>query len=87
MTNDRTARTARPQRLSPSLWLTAALGALVLAPMPGAAQGPGTEGAQWTFLGGDAWHTRYTPADQISASNFGDLEVVWRWAGKTPAPP
>ena len=34
------------------------------------AQGPGTEDAQWTFLGGDAWHTRYTPADQITPDNF-----------------
>ena len=43
------------------------------------AQGPGTQGGHWTFLGGDAWHTRYTPADQINASNFGDLEVAWRF--------
>ena len=49
--------------------------------MPGAAvaQGPGTENRQWTYLGGDAWHTRYSPADQIDASNFEDLEVVWKW--------
>jgi quinoprotein glucose dehydrogenase len=43
------------------------------------AQGPGIQEGQWTFLGGDAWHTRYTPADQINAANFGDLEVVWRF--------
>ncbi len=43
------------------------------------AQGPGTEEAQWTFLGGDAWHTRYSPADQITPSNFEDLEIAWRW--------
>ncbi|MEC9241910.1 MAG: pyrroloquinoline quinone-dependent dehydrogenase, partial [Gemmatimonadota bacterium] len=43
------------------------------------AQGPGTEDGQWTYLGGDAWHTRYTPADQINASNFESLEVAWMW--------
>ena len=43
------------------------------------AQGPGTEAGQWRFLGGDAWHTRYTPIDQIDPSNFENLEVAWRW--------
>ena len=54
--------------------------AMVLSvPMVGMAQGPGTENGQWTYLGGDAWHTRYTPSDQINASNFEDLEVAWQW--------
>ena len=39
------------------------------------AQGPGTEDARWTYLGGDAWHTRYTPAEQITPANFEELEV------------
>ena len=43
------------------------------------AQGPGTEDARWTYLGGDAWHTRYTPAEQITPANFEELEVAWRW--------
>ena len=43
------------------------------------AQGPGTEDGHWTYLGGDAWHTRYTPAEQITPSNFEELEVAWRW--------
>jgi quinoprotein glucose dehydrogenase len=43
------------------------------------AQGPGLEEGQWSFLGGDAWHTRYSPADQINASNFNELEVAWRF--------
>jgi glucose dehydrogenase len=56
-----------------------ALGPALGAPRTILAQGPGTEGGQWTYLGGDAWHTRYTPADQINASNFGDLEVAWEF--------
>ena len=59
--------------------VTLTLGLLLTVPADVVAQGPGTEGGQWTYLGGDAWHTRYTPADQIDASNFKDLEVVWTW--------
>jgi quinoprotein glucose dehydrogenase len=61
------------------LRLTLALGGLICLPMTSTAQGPGTQEGQWTFLGGDAWHTRYTPADQINASNFGTLKVAWRF--------
>ncbi len=43
------------------------------------AQGPGTEEGHWTYLGGDAWHTRYSPAEQITPSNFEELEIAWRW--------
>ena len=46
---------------------------------PIVAQGPGTDSAQWTYLGGDSWHTRYTPADQITPENFHELDVAWRW--------
>ncbi len=63
----------RSLRLPTLLRITLALGLLLCAPMASMAQGPGIESGQWTFLGGDAWHTRYTPADQINASNFGDL--------------
>ena len=65
--------------LSALLGLPLALATILSVPMAGMAQGPGTEDGQWTYLGGDAWHTRYTPADQINASNFEDLEVAWRW--------
>ena len=33
---------------------------------------------EWTTYGGDLASTRYSPADQIDASNFGDLEIAWR---------
>jgi quinoprotein glucose dehydrogenase len=45
------------------------------------AQAPGTAGGQWHYLGGDAAHTRYSPADQIDADNFEDLEEAWVWNG------
>ncbi len=63
-----------------------ALGVLLTLPAAGLAQGPGTEDAQWTYLGGDAWHTRYTPADQIDASNFEELELAWRWNASSFGP-
>jgi quinoprotein glucose dehydrogenase len=61
------------------LRLTLALGGLILLPITSVAQGTGTEEGGWTYLGGDAWHTRYTPADQINASNFGNLKLAWRF--------
>ncbi|MCH7533044.1 MAG: PQQ-binding-like beta-propeller repeat protein [Gemmatimonadetes bacterium] len=76
----------RFQRLSPSTWLTVALGSLFAAPTGAMAQGPGTENGQWTFLGGDAWHTRYSPATQIDASNFEDLEVLWQFQAASFGP-
>jgi len=41
----------------------------------------GTRNGQWRYIGGDSEHTRYSPADQIDAENFEDLEVAWIWDG------
>ena len=35
----------------------------------------------WRSLGSDAAHTRYSPAQQIDAGNFNDLEEAWVWDG------
>ena len=58
-----------------------AFGALAAASASVLAQGPGIEDGQWSYIGGDAWHTRYTEADEIDASNFENLEIVWQWNG------
>ena len=71
----------RASRRFGRLGLVAAVGALLVAPAVGVAQGPGTEAGQWHYLGGDAWHTRYLPANEITTSNFDDLEVAWEWNG------
>ena len=34
---------------------------------------------EWRYWGADAWSTRYSPLDQINASNFGSLQVAWQW--------
>lgn len=39
----------------------------------------GTENGEWRYLGGDAGNTRYSPLNQINASNFSDLEQAWIW--------
>jgi len=36
---------------------------------------------EWTTLGNDFAHTRFSPANQITAENFADLEVAWEWDG------
>ena len=48
----------------------------------------GTESGEWPVYGGDLAHTRYAPFDQIDGSNFGSLEVAWRFgtANLGPAP-
>ncbi len=51
------------------------------SPAEGVKSGPGTSGGQWEYLGGDAAHTRYSPADEITADNFEDLEEAWVWDG------
>ena len=34
---------------------------------------------EWPTYGGDLGGTKYSPLDQIDRSNFGDLEIAWRW--------
>jgi glucose dehydrogenase len=67
------------QRPSIGIGLVLALAVLTLAPLATSAQGPGVENGLWTYLGGDAWHTRYTPADEITAENFEELTMLWRF--------
>jgi quinoprotein glucose dehydrogenase len=39
----------------------------------------GAADGEWRSYGGDLGHTRYAPLDQITAANFEDLEVAWRF--------
>ncbi len=69
------------------LYLALAFSVLLAAPASLVGQGgPGTENGEWHYLGGDAAHTRYSPLDQIDASNFEDLEVAWIWRADNFAP-
>jgi quinoprotein glucose dehydrogenase len=66
--------------------VASALAMIVSAPAVLSAQGPGTENGQWAYLGGDAWHTRYTPANEITRDNFEELTLLWRFNGASFGP-
>ena len=34
---------------------------------------------EWRSYGGDAGSTKYSPLDQITRDNVGDLRIAWRW--------
>src|SRR5690349_12317684 len=39
----------------------------------------GAPNGEWKTYGGDLGNTRYSPLDQVNASNFSKLEVAWRF--------
>ncbi|HIB08986.1 MAG TPA: pyrroloquinoline quinone-dependent dehydrogenase, partial [Gemmatimonadetes bacterium] len=59
---------------------------LVFLLLPSVLPAQGTANGEWHVYGGDAAHTRYTPLDQIDASNASDLEIVWRWNARNFGP-
>ncbi len=66
--------------LTPMFVLLAAL------TLPAAAQQPGNPYGEWRYWGGDLSSTRFSPVDQINASNFQNLEVAWVWRGDNYGP-
>jgi quinoprotein glucose dehydrogenase len=72
-----------------TVWLAALLTivvagvALSRGPASASAQAPklvrGNAPGEWRYWGADAWSTRYSPLDQINASNFGSLQIAWRF--------
>ena len=50
---------------------------------PASSAGPwqtyGTENGEWRSYAGDVGGTKYSPLDQIDASNFNRLQVEWEW--------
>jgi quinoprotein glucose dehydrogenase len=56
------------------------LAAVLLAAWTAAPRGQaGAARGEWPTYGGDLGHTRYAPLAQITAANFSDLEVAWRF--------
>ena len=53
------------------------LGLLLAATSPVSAQ----DTVEWTHLGGNAHHNRYTPANKITPENFTQLKEAWVWDG------
>jgi glucose dehydrogenase len=62
----------------------AVAGALLTKATPSVAQAGkplvrGNAVGEWRYWGADAWSTRYSPLEQINASNFDSLKVAWTW--------
>ena len=56
---------------------------VALLPAPAAAQG--VPDGEWHAIGRDAANTKYSPLDQITADNFTDLRIAWRWTSLSRA--
>jgi len=69
-------------RFAPALLLTAAAALVVVSPrlsgQSGAPAWPSTATGEWPHYSGDIRGSRYSPLDQIDATNFNKLEVAWR---------
>ena len=46
----------------------------------------GAVGGEWRHYGGDGGGTKYSPLDQINASNVHQLQIVWRWKSENFGP-
>ena len=53
---------------------------------PARAQQGAPATGEWRVNGGDAGSTRYSPLDQINATNVKNLQVVWRWKAQNMGP-
>jgi quinoprotein glucose dehydrogenase len=65
-----------------SRWFAAALAVAMTVPavlQAQSAQDRMNPDGEWRYQSADAWGTSYSPANQINASNFNDLEVAWIW--------
>jgi quinoprotein glucose dehydrogenase len=64
-------------RITPMLWGRLVACALVASGL--FAQQPSTKNGDWPYYTADLKGTKYSPLDQINASNFSNLEVAWRF--------
>jgi len=64
------------------------LGLLIAAvcPVAGTRAQQGATNGEWGAYGGDGGSTRYSPLDQISRDNIGDLRVAWVWKSDSLLP-
>ncbi len=72
----------RTVRLSALVALTGALGAAALGTTALSGQSgytPATTKGDWTHYTADVRGSKYSPLDQITAANFKELEVAWRF--------
>lgn len=74
---------ALTKRLSLAL-LTSAAAVVALACSTGSTQTGPVAGSDWRAYGGDPASTKYSPLDQVDASNVARLQIAWR---KSATPP
>ena len=81
-TNGTQNASLRPRRLEShrarSLLVGLVASLLALSAVPAAGQ-YGAANGEWRSYGGDLGSTKYSPLDQIDATNFNDLQLAWRW--------
>jgi quinoprotein glucose dehydrogenase len=70
--------------VSRTLAALAALAFLFAGPL--FAADPNGQTYEWAYWGGDERNSRYSPLDQVDATNFGKLEVAWRWSAANYGP-
>ena len=58
-------------------WSLGLAGWLVVAAAPALAQSDVV--GEWRHYGADGANTKYSPLDQITVTNFSDLQIAWRW--------
>ena len=66
-------------RRRPGGLVAVALWVVVAAATPAGAQYGAQADGEWPTYGGDLGNTKYSPLDQITADNFDQLEIAWRW--------
>src|SRR4029453_19324924 len=78
--------TAKERDMSRRSWLLGLLAALFAVSIGISGQDlsagsglPSTAKGDWTYYNADIRGTKYSPLDQINATNFGKLEVAWRF--------
>src|SRR5881227_3250133 len=69
-------------RVGLASFVMAVVGLWLFAPVSGQSTStgqPSTKNGDWPYYTADLRGTKYSPLDQIKASNFKDLEVAWRF--------
>jgi len=60
--------------------------ALSFVALDASAQHGAPQAGEWRTYGGDLGNTRYSPLEQIDATNFNKLEVAWRFKADNLGP-
>jgi len=79
-------RTTEARGMHPLIRLVVALAVGLAGPPALEAQMDGVANGEWRYWGGDAGSTRFSPLDQVDASNFEQLELAWLWRGDNFGP-